>query len=165
MRHRKAARIGAVAALAAATLATGAAAAADERGGWRERDQAAFDALREQQEQAWIDEDGEAFAATFHEDADVITFSGDHLSTREGIAEGMQYYFDEYIEGSRLNLLSEHVRYVERDVVVIVREGCQIQEGETACREDSFSTNTSVLTREHGEWLQTSFQNTRRFTF
>ncbi|MCD0442944.1 SgcJ/EcaC family oxidoreductase [Glycomyces sp. A-F 0318] len=163
MRNLKSARIIGVTAAAAVALAAGTAAA--DGGGTREDDQAAFDALRAQQEQAWIDEDGAAFAATFHEDADVVTFSGDHLRTREGIAEGMQYYFDNFIEGSRLHLLSERVRYVERDVVVIVREGCLIDEGETGCRPDGFSTNTNVLTRERGEWLQTSFQNTRQFDF
>ncbi|MCC3763068.1 SgcJ/EcaC family oxidoreductase [Glycomyces sp. TRM65418] len=158
---RRTARITAVIAAAAALLTAGTA-AADDRGGPRD-DQAAFDELRERQEQAWIDEDGEAFAATFHEDGDVVAFNGDHMAGREAIAERMQYYFDEYIEGARLHMLSEHVRYVERDVVVIVRTGCQIEEGETECRPDSFSTNTNVLTREHGEWLQTSFQNTRQF--
>jgi uncharacterized protein (TIGR02246 family) len=138
--------------------------AASAGGGGRD-DQAAFDEIRERQEQAWIDEDGAAFAATFTEDGDVVTFSGDHLSTREGIAEGMQYYFDEFIEGSRLHMLSEQVRYVESDVVVIVRESCLLTPGETECREDSHSTNTNVLVREHGEWLQTSFQNTRQFSF
>jgi len=50
-------------------------------------------------------------------------------------------------------------------VVVIVREGCLIDEGESECRTDSLSTNTNVLIRERGEWLQTSFQNTRQFGF
>ncbi|GAB3647104.1 nuclear transport factor 2 family protein [Glycomyces tarimensis] len=172
MRMPKAAKI-AIAGVVAAVAMTGgvAVASADESAGvqdeatTRERDQAAFDEIRRQQEQAWIDQDGAAFAATFSEDADVVTFSGDHLSTRDEIAEGMQYYFDNYIVDSRLNMISEHVRYVERDVVVIVRTGCIINEGESECREDSYSTNTNVLTRERGRWLQTSFQNTRRFDF
>jgi uncharacterized protein (TIGR02246 family) len=156
MRFQRTVRTGAVIAAAAAALATGSAA------GRHHDDQAAFDAILERQEQAWIDEDG-AFAATFHEDGDLVTFNGDHMAGREAIAEGMQHYFDGYIEGSRIHTLSEQVRYVESDVVVIVRESCLIDEGETACREDSRSTNTNVLTREHGEWLQTSFQNTRQF--
>jgi uncharacterized protein (TIGR02246 family) len=160
---RKSIRFAAVAAAAAGLLAFGAAAAAEDRG--RGGDQAAFDAIREAQEAAWIAEDGAAFAATFHEDGDVVTFNGDHLSGREDIAEGMQYYFDGYIEGSRLHMLTEQVRYVEPDVVVIVRESCLIDDGETGCRADSLSTNTNVLTRERGEWLQTSFQNTRQFGF
>jgi uncharacterized protein (TIGR02246 family) len=157
-------RIGAVIVAVAATLAVGAAASAGERDG-HQGDQAAFDAILERQQQAWVDEDGAAFAATFHEDGDMVTFNGDHMAGREAIAEGMQYYFDGYIEGNRIEILDEQVRYVERDVVVIVRESCLINDGETECRADSLSTNTNVLTRERGEWLQTSFQNTRQFGF
>lgn len=156
-------RAGAVAVAAAATLAVGAAASAGDRDG--QSDQAAFDAILERQRQAWVDEDGAAFAATFHDDGDMVTFNGDHMAGREAIAEGMQYYFDGYIEDNRIEVLHEQVRYVERDVVVIVRETCLVDDGETECRADSLSTNTNVLTRERGEWLQTSFQNTRQFGF
>jgi len=158
-------RIAAALIAAAAVLTTGAAAAAGGHGGSPERDQAAFDALLERQQEAWAEEDGAAFAATFVEDGDMVTFNGDHLATREGIAEGMQYYFDNFIEGNSIAILSEQVRYVESDVVVIVRESCLVNDGETACRADSLSTNTNVLTRERGVWLQTSFQNTRQFGF
>jgi uncharacterized protein (TIGR02246 family) len=164
MRMTKPVRIAAAVAAAAALLTAGTAAAAGDRGGPRD-DQAAFDAILELQQQAWIDEDGAGFAATFHEDGDMVTFNGDHMAGREDIAEGMQYYFDNFIEGSRIEILAEQVRYVESDVVVIVRETCLVNEGETECRADSLSTNTNVLTRERGEWLQTSFQNTRQFSF
>ena len=62
-------------------------------------------------------------------------------------------------------MITEQVRYVEDEVIVIVRTGCQLNESE--CREDSVSTNTNTntMTREKGEWLQTSCQNTRRFGF
>ncbi|MDA1359473.1 SgcJ/EcaC family oxidoreductase [Glycomyces luteolus] len=163
MRAKGMRRIGAVAAAVAVTLTAGTAASAGDRG--RLSDKEAFDAILERQQQAWVDEDGAAFAATFHEDGDMVTFNGDYLAGREAIAEGMQYYFDGYIEGNRIAILDEHVRYVERDVVVIVRETCLINDGESECRADSLSTNTNVLTRERGEWLQTSFQNTRQFSF
>lgn len=39
------------------------------------------------------------------------------------------------------------MRYVESDVVVIVRESCPVNEGESDCRADSLSTNTNVMTR------------------
>jgi uncharacterized protein (TIGR02246 family) len=150
--------------IAVAAAAVAALTAASGGGGGRD-DQRAFDRLLAAQQAAWAAEDGEAFAATFHEDADMVTFNGDHLATREGIAEGMQYYFDGYIEPSSIRVLDEQVRYVESDVVVIVRETCLVDAGESACRDGSLSVNTNVLTRERGTWLQTSFQNTRVFTF
>jgi uncharacterized protein (TIGR02246 family) len=124
-------------------------------------DQAAFDRLLARQEDAWARHDGAAFAATFTSDGDVVTFNCDHLRTREGIAEGLQYYFDNFIEDTRLRRTNEHVRYITPDLVTIVRTSCQVASGETDCREGSLSVNTNVLIKQDGEWLQTSFQNTR----
>jgi uncharacterized protein (TIGR02246 family) len=124
-------------------------------------DQAAFDRLLALQEDAWARHDGAAFAATFTSDGDVVTFNGDHLRTREGIAEGLQYYFDNFIKDTRLQRMNEHVRYITPDLVTIVRTSCQLAKGEAECREGSLSVNTNVLVKQNGEWLQTSFQNTR----
>jgi uncharacterized protein (TIGR02246 family) len=124
-------------------------------------DQAAFDRLLALQEDAWARHDGAAFAATFTSDGDLVTFNGDHLRTREGITEGLQYYFDNFIEDTRLRRTNEHVRYITPDLVTIVRTSCQLASGETVCRRGSLSVNTNVLIKQNGEWLQTSFQNTR----
>jgi uncharacterized protein (TIGR02246 family) len=126
-------------------------------------DHARFEQLQRQQYDAWHQEDGAAFAATFTENADMVTFNGDHLSTRARIATGMQYYFDNYIGRTTLRELDEHVRYVTPNHVVIVRTTCILNEGESDCRPDSSSTNTNVLVKRHGTWLQDSFQNTRKF--
>lgn len=127
----------------------------------RRGDLAAFAHILRRQEAAWAAEDGAAFAATFTEDADLVTFNGDHLVTRQGIAAGMQHAFDRYIPPSRIVRLDEHIRYVEPDLVVIVRTSCIIDAGQDACRSGSDSRNTNVLRKRHGQWLQTSFQNTR----
>jgi uncharacterized protein (TIGR02246 family) len=121
----------------------------------------AFARIRDRQADAWYREDGAAFAATFTADADVVTFNGDHLRTREGIAEGMQYYFDTYIDHTRLHTIDEHVRFAGPDLAIIVRTGCQLVPPSTACRPDSLSRNTNVMVKRHGRWLQESFQNTR----
>ena len=122
---------------------------------------AAFARILEQQSDAWYREDGAAFAATFTEDADVVTFNGDHLRTRAGIAEGMQYYFDTYIDHTKLRTLDEHVRFAGPNLAVIVRTSCQLVPPATECRPDSLSRNTNVMVKRHGRWLQESFQNTR----
>ncbi|MBE1488548.1 SgcJ/EcaC family oxidoreductase [Plantactinospora soyae] len=127
----------------------------------RERDLAAFERILGQQEAAWAAEDGTAFAATFAEDADLVTFNGDYLVTRRGIAAGMQHAFDLYIPPSRIVRLGEHIRFLEPDVAIIVRTSCIIDAGQEACRSGSDSRNTNVLRKRHGGWLQTSFQNTR----
>jgi hypothetical protein len=47
------------------------------------------------------------------------------------------------------------------DLVFIVRTTCIVNAGQDACRSGSDSRNTNVLRKRHGQWLQTSFQNTR----
>ncbi len=145
--------------LAAVAVAAGTAAAPAEAKG--KDPHAAFARILQQQADAWYAEDGAAFAATFTADGDVVTFNGDHLRTRQGIAEGMQYYFDTYIDHTRLRTLDEHVRFAGPDLAVIVRTSCQLVPPSTECRPDSLSRNTNVMVKRHGRWLQESFQNTR----
>ncbi|MFC6020035.1 SgcJ/EcaC family oxidoreductase [Plantactinospora solaniradicis] len=152
-------------ALAGGLIPTSAAAtetvAGTEAADGRQRDRAAFERILRQQEDAWAAEDGTAFAATFTEDADLVTFNGDYLVTRQGIAVGMQHAFDMYIPPSRIVRLGEHIRFLEPDLAIIVRTSCVIDAGQETCRSGSHSRNTNVLRKRHGGWLQTSFQNTR----
>ncbi|HEX6356558.1 SgcJ/EcaC family oxidoreductase [Actinophytocola sp.] len=124
-------------------------------------DQAAFDRLRGQQEDAWQRGDAAAWAATFTRDGDMVTFNGDHLSGRQHITTRMQHYFDTYLSGTRLLMLTEQVRYTEPDTAIIVRTGCVLWNQETTCTDEALSVNTNVLIKRHGQWAQTSFQNTR----
>ena len=143
----------------AGTLTAGA--AADQEQTRPVPDKVAFDRLLRQQQEAWVQESGAGFAATFHADGDVVTFNGDHLSGRDAIGRGMQHYFDTYIEDTTFRTLSERIRYLEPDLAVIVRTSCLVTAPATACRDDSLSINTNVLQKKHGRWLQASFQNTR----
>jgi uncharacterized protein (TIGR02246 family) len=145
--------------LAAAAVTAGTAAAPAQAKG--EDPHAAFARILEQQTDAWYAEDGAAFAATFTADADLVTFNGDHLRTRKGIADGMQYYFDTFIDHTKLRTLDEHVRFAGPDLAIIVRTSCQLVPPATECRADSLSRNTNVMVKRHGRWLQESFQNTR----
>src|ERR1041384_8201747 len=138
MRTRIAAVLGAAVLTVIASAAAPEAQTADSKG-----DLAAFERIRQQQEDGWFEEDGAKFAATFTENADLVTFNGDHLTTRQGIAAGMQYYFDTYIDHTKLHALDEHIRYVNPSMVVIVRTGCQLVPPSTECRSDSLSRNTN----------------------
>ncbi|MGW0431390.1 SgcJ/EcaC family oxidoreductase [Micromonospora sp. NPDC003197] len=126
-----------------------------------DRDLAALRQLRDQQEDAWARGDGTAYAAIHTLDADVVTFSGDHLRTRNGIATGMQRYFDSYLQGTRLTTVTEQVRFPQPDLAVIVRTGCVLWPGDVTCTEEALSINTNIAVKQHGKWLFTSFQNTR----
>jgi uncharacterized protein (TIGR02246 family) len=124
-------------------------------------DQAAFDRLRQRQEDAWARGDATAWAATFSPDGDMVTFNGDHLTGRRHITERMQHYFDAYLAGTRLLMLTEKVRYVEQDTAILVRTGCVLWGEETTCTDEALSVNTNVLVKRDGKWSQSSFQNTR----
>jgi uncharacterized protein (TIGR02246 family) len=126
------------------------------------QDLAAIAEIRDTQAQAWYAEDGGAFAATFTSNADMVTFNGDHLQTRAGIATGMQYYFDNYIDHSAIRYLAEDVNVIGPDLVIVVRDTCLLVEPDDAdCRDGSLSVNTNVMVKRRGTWLQQSFQNTR----
>jgi uncharacterized protein (TIGR02246 family) len=91
----------------------------------------------------------------------MVTFNGDHLHGRQHMTTRMQHYFDAYLQDTRLLMLTEQVRYVEPDTAIIVRTGCVLWNQETTCTDEAMSVNTNVLVKRHGQWLQTSFQNTR----
>lgn len=162
-RKRPAARRALALLLAALLLAGGspATAAATPTPPAPSSDLAALQRLRDLQEDAWARGDAAAYAAVYTGDADVVTFNGDHLQSRAGIETGMRHYFTTYLQGTRLLQQDERVRFVERDTAVIVRRGCVLWPGETACSADALSVNTNVAVKRHGSWLYTSFQNTR----
>ncbi|MFE7117094.1 SgcJ/EcaC family oxidoreductase [Streptomyces sp. NPDC057654] len=128
----------------------------------RDQDRAAFDELLRRQERGWADKNGAEFASTFTNDADLVTFNGDYLRTKKAVAQGMQFYFDHYIDDTTLRTLDEHVRFIDRRTAVVVRTTCQLRKGESECRAGSKSVNTNLMTKRNGTWLQQSFQNTRK---
>jgi uncharacterized protein (TIGR02246 family) len=139
----------------------GSASAEPSPGSGREKDLVALQDLRERQDLAWERGDARAYAAVYTSDADLVTFNGDHMSTRAGIEEGMEYYFATYLHGTRLLQQDERIRFPEPDLAVIVRTGCVLWPGETACTDEALSVNTNIAVKRHGRWLYTSFQNTR----
>lgn len=153
--------LAALVAAAAALTSTAAVAAESPTPATHGSDQAAFDQLRQKQEDAWAQGDAAAWAATFTPDADMVTFNGDHLHGRDHITSRMQHYFDTYLQNTRLLMLTEQIRYTEPDTAIIVRTGCVLWGTETTCTDEALSVNTNVMVKRHGRWLQTSFQNTR----
>ncbi|GLZ75499.1 hypothetical protein Afil01_03060 [Actinorhabdospora filicis] len=121
-----------------------------------------FDAILRAQADAWFAEDGAAFAATFWPDGDMVTFNGDHLNGRADIAVRMQYYFDNYMDPTHIKTLSQDVTFARPDLAVIVRTSCLLVTESSPCRDGSLSTNTNVMLKRHGRWMQQSFQNTRQ---
>jgi len=119
--------------------------------------------LIQRQADAWNRGDGAAFAATYAEDAEFITFDGTHLRGRPEMARNFQIYFDDYTKGTRLVFTEVPVtlRYPEPGTAVMITKGCVANPGEPECRPDSHSIQTYVAVHGKRGWERVSFQNTR----
>jgi uncharacterized protein (TIGR02246 family) len=68
----------------------------------RSADEDAIRALYQQLLDGWNKGSGEAFAAPFAEDGDLVGFDGTHLKGSQEIASFHQQLFDTFVKGSRL---------------------------------------------------------------
>ncbi|MFG2028684.1 SgcJ/EcaC family oxidoreductase [Streptomyces sp. NPDC048825] len=135
-------------------------------GGSAEPTQSALPQLKrliQRQSDAWNRGDGAAFAATYAEDAEFITFDGTHLRGRPEMARNFQIYFDNYTKGTRLVFTKVPVtlRYPAPGTAVMITTGCVANPGEPECRPDSHSIQTYVAVNRKQGWELVSFQNTR----
>ncbi|MEU9877223.1 SgcJ/EcaC family oxidoreductase [Streptomyces phaeochromogenes] len=119
--------------------------------------------LIQRQADAWNRGDGTAFANTYAEDAEFITFDGTHLRGRPEMARNFQIYFDNYTKGTRLVFTKVPVtlRYPMPTTAVMITNGCVANPGEPECRPDSHSVQTYVAAHRERGWELVSFQNTR----
>ena len=104
---------------------------------------------------------GDAFAAVFAEDGDLVAFDGTHFKGREEIALFHQQLFDKWMKGTRLVGQVKDVRFLSSDVAVMHAVGGTMMPGKTEPSPERESIQTLVATRQGGEWRLTAFQNTR----
>lgn len=128
----------------------------------RETDRAELERLERQQIDSW-GRDGEAFAATFTEDADLVDVMGGHFHGRDTIAATMTEGFETFMAGTRMSEWQKRtVDFVTDDIAVVVTSGNGIlRDGMTECRPEDLSIQTRVAVRQDGRWLFRAFQNTR----
>nr|WP_052730689.1 SgcJ/EcaC family oxidoreductase [Methanosarcina horonobensis] len=70
-------------------------------------DESSIRALYQQLIDGWNQGSGEAFAAPFAENADLVGFDGAHLKGRQEIASFHQQLFDTYVKDIRMEVRSE----------------------------------------------------------
>lgn len=128
----------------------------------RQADIAALDDLVHRQRMAWA-KDGVAFANTFTDDADFVAVDGSHLRTRDEIDRSLQEGFDGFMAGTRMSQARERtIRFPLPDLAVMVTSGvCVLQPGEENCTPEALSIQTRVAVKRNGEWLFTTFHNSR----
>ena len=125
-------------------------------------DEAAIRALYQQAMDGWNRGSGEAFAAPFAEDGDLVGFDGTHLKGCQEITSFHQQLFDTYVKGTRLVGKIRSVRFLTSDVALMHVVGGTIMAGQTDKEPERNSVQTLVATKDNkGEWRLAAFQNTR----
>ena len=125
-------------------------------------DEAAVRALYQQLMDGWNAGNGEAFAAPFEEEGDLVGFDGTHLKGRQEIALFHQHLFDMFLKGFRLVGKSRSVRFLTSDVAVMHAVSGTVMAGQTDLEPERNSVQTLVAVRCNGKkWYLAAFQNTR----
>jgi uncharacterized protein (TIGR02246 family) len=124
-------------------------------------DEAAILALYQQAMDGWNRGSGEAFAAPFAGDGDLVGFDGTHLKGRQEISSFHQQLFDTYVKGTRLVGKIRSVRFLTSDVALMHVVGGTIMADQTDIEPERNSVQTLVATKNRGEWRLAAFQNTR----
>ena len=125
------------------------------------RDEAAVYALYQELMDGWNQGSGDAFAAVFTEDGDLVAFDGTHFKGRQEIAPFHQQLFDKWLKGSRLVGEVKDVRFLSPDVALMHAVGGTVMRGKTDPVPERDSIQTLVAIRQDGEWRLAAFQNTR----
>ena len=124
-------------------------------------DEAAVRGLHAELMNAWNRGSGEAFAAAFTEDGDLIAFDGTHFKGRKAIAPFHQQLFDTHLKGTRLVGEVTSVRFLSPNVALFHAIGGTIMRGKSKPSPERESIQTMVAVLRDGEWRLAAFQNTR----
>lgn len=96
----------------------------------------------------WNRGSGDAFAAVFTEDGDLIAFDGTHFKGRKEIAPFHQELFEKWLKGTRLVGKVNDVRFLSPDVALMHAVGSTAMRGMTEPSPERDSIQTPVAVRE-----------------
>jgi uncharacterized protein (TIGR02246 family) len=124
-------------------------------------DEAAVHHLYGELMDGWNRGSGDAFAAAFTQDGDLVAFDGTHFKGREEIAPFHQELFEKWMKGTRLVGEVKDVRFLGPDVALMHAVGSTVMRGKGEPSPERDSIQTLVAVRQDGEWRLAAFQNTR----
>ena len=107
---------------------------------------------------AWADNDADAFAALYTEDATVVQ-PGVHKKGKEEIRTTMAAGFAGPLKGSRVLDEPESVRFFGSESAVVITEGGILMAGQTEIPSERLVRATWVLTKQDGQWFVAAYQN------
>ncbi len=133
----------------------------DEQTTTKAADEAAIRDLYRELMDGWNQGSGNAFAAAFTQDGDLVGFDGTHFHGRQEIAPFHQELFDKWLKGTRLVGRIKSVRFLSSDVALVHAVGGTVMRGKSEPAPERDSIQTLVAVRRDGEWRLAAFQNTR----
>ncbi len=124
-------------------------------------DEAAVRGLYRELMDGWNRGSGDAFAAAFTEDGDLVAFDGTHFEGREEIAPFHQELFDKWLKGTRLVGRVKSVRFLSPDLALMHAVGGTVMRGKSEPAPERDSIQTLVAIRQGGEWRLAALDNIR----
>lgn len=125
-------------------------------------DEAAVRDLYQQLMDGWNQGSGDAFAAVFTEDGDLVGFDGTHFHGQEEIATFHQQLFNKWMKGTRLVGQVKSVRLLSPDVALVHATGSTVMRDRSEPSPERDSIVTLVAVRQSGQWRLATLHNTRK---
>ena len=123
-------------------------------------DEKALHDLFQKMQDGWNRGDGQAFSASFTEDADYIVVNGTYLKGRQAITAAHQQLFEARFQGSRLEGFLKHIRFLSDDIALVHMHGRPQIPGQAVPAPEQYSIQTLIGIRQDDGWRVTAFQNT-----
>src|SRR5262249_14921751 len=108
---------------------------------------------------AWADNDPDAFAARYTEDATIVTAVGGYFKGRDEIRSFKTMSFAGPFKGSKAIDEQEDIRFIGDSVAVVISKSGVIMAGETGVPAERMRRATWVLSKHDGDWWVEAFSN------
>lgn len=112
---------------------------------------------------AWGEGDGRAYAECFTDDADYVTFNGQHLKGSKEIDEVHQELWSGVLRDSKLvaGPVPTELRFLTPELAIAHATGAVQLRFHKKPPTSRFSINTNVLIKQNGQWKISAFHNCR----
>lgn len=121
-------------------------------------DQTAVWAISQRIVAAWADNDADAFAAVFAEDATMI-LPGLYRQGRDGIRSYMAGAFAGPYRGTQVTGQPINIRFLGRDAVLLITAGGVLSPGETKVSPSRAIRASWLCVKQDGVWYLAAYQN------
>jgi uncharacterized protein (TIGR02246 family) len=107
---------------------------------------------------AWADNDADAFAAVYRDDATVVMPGVRHIG-KSAIRDSMAAGFQGRLKGSKAVDEPVDFRFVGEDTAIVISKAGILMAGETDVPAEREVHATWVLTKQDGAWLVAAYAN------